>query len=206
MRTLAPPKQTRAWRGEIIYRAGEPVTHLFRVRSGAVILYVILEDGRRQIIDLAGPGDFLHFETSGELDHFAESLAPTELELFDFDSSMKCPDFVEDYLEQTRRRLAVERRHITMLGRKSAQERLADFLEYVSECLGCPPYVIELPMTRQQVADYLGLTLETVSRIFARWGRLGLLEQTGPGRYVVSGCAAGDDTAQPSLSGVLAAA
>lgn len=172
-----------AERGDGIYAAGDKAKCLFKVCSGAVILYMILEDGRRQIIDLAGPGDLLHFELDGELDHFAEALGPTELARFDGVAALADPDFMAYFLEQTRARLAMDRRHITMLGRKTAHERLADFLECVAECLGCPPGEIDLPMTRQQIADFLGLTLETVSRIFAQWLRDGRLILVAPGQY-----------------------
>lgn len=181
------PALKRYERGDSIYRAGDPGGQLMKICSGAVILYMILEDGRRQIIDLAGPGDLLHFELDGELDHFAEALKQTEISVIDGPTAMGDAAFIPYFLEQTRARLAVDRRHITMLGRKSAQERLAEFLSYVADCLACPPGEIELPMTRQQIADYLGLTLETVSRIFARWVRDGKLIQVAPGQYEVPG-------------------
>lgn len=172
-------------RGQEIYGAGQDAISLFKVCSGAVILFMILEDGRRQIIDLAGPGDLLHFELEGEYDHFAEAATETQLAVFNGPSALRDPAFLAFFLAQTRARLAMERRHITMLGRKNAQERLADFLETVSECFVSGPGAFELPMTRQQVADYLGLTLETVSRIFARWLREGRLVQVAPGQYAV---------------------
>lgn len=174
-------------RGDKIYAAGEEAAALYKVCSGAAILFMILEDGRRQIIDLAGPGDLLHFDLGGELDHFAEALTETELAVIDGPAALGDPDFLPFFLEQTRARLAMDRRHITMLGRKTAHERLADFLECVSECLDSAPGEIDLPMTRQQIADYLGLTLETVSRIFARWVREGRLVQIAPGQYGLPG-------------------
>ncbi|NNU17561.1 helix-turn-helix domain-containing protein [Parvularcula sp. ZS-1/3] len=192
-------------RGNEIYAAGEEAAALYKVCSGAVILFMILEDGRRQIIDLAGPGDLLHFDLDGELDHFAEALTETELAVFDGASALGDPDFLPFFLEQTRARLAMDRRHITMLGRKTAQERLADFLECVSECLGSAPGEIDLPMTRQQIADYLGLTLETVSRIFARWVREGRLVQVAPGQYELPGYGLNRVGAAIKVSALLAA-
>lgn len=170
-------------KGDQIYAAGDKAGRLVKVCSGAVMLYVILEDGRRQIVDLAGPGDLLHFEIDGELDHFAEALAATELAVMDGAEALGDPSFLPYFLEQMRARISLERRHIAILGRKSAQQRVADFLEYVSDCLNCPPGEIDLPMTRQQIADYLGLTLETVSRIFAKWVREGRLVQVDATHY-----------------------
>ncbi|WP_081871664.1 helix-turn-helix domain-containing protein [Parvularcula oceani] len=170
-------------RGEEIYAQGSKGGRLPKVCSGAAIIYALLEDGRRQIVDLAGPGDFLHFEFDGELDHAAEALCGTEIVEVSGDSAFSDPDLCALLVEQMRMRLAQERRHVTMLGRKTAQERLADFLDEVARCLGCPPGYIDLPMTRQQVADYTGLTLETVSRIFSRWSREGRLRKIGPTSY-----------------------
>lgn len=180
------PKNRQLRRGEQIYASGDRPRGLLKVGSGAAIVFVILEDGRRQILDLAGPGDLLHFEIDGELDHYAEALTDLDLQVIEPGAIVTDPAFLQYYLEQARMRLAVERRHITMLGRKSAQERLAEFLEYCADCLGCAPGALDLPMTRQQIADYLGLTLETVSRIFARWVREGHLKPLSPGHYEMS--------------------
>ncbi|ADM09538.1 transcriptional regulator FixK [Parvularcula bermudensis HTCC2503] len=192
-------------RGQTLYVAGEEATALMKVCAGAVILSVILEDGRRQIVDLVGPGDLVHFEVEGPLDHFAEALTDTEIAQIDGASALQDPDFRAYYLEQARARMVMDRRHITMLGRKSAQERLADFLECLAECLDCGPSAIDLPMTRQQIADYLGLTLETVSRIFARWGREGRLRQVSHDRYLLSDPSGGRGEPSVPLSRLLTA-
>lgn len=175
-------------KGEKIYAAGDKAGQLLKVCAGAVMLFIILEDGRRQIVDLAGPGDLLHFDIEGDIDHFAEALTPVELAVMDGAEALGDPSFLPYFLEQMRTRIGLERRHIAMLGRKSAQERVADFLEYISDCLNCAPGEIDLPMTRQQIADYLGLTLETVSRIFAKWVREGRLIQVDATHYELTFC------------------
>ena len=70
-------------KGAQIYAAGALTQGLQKVSSGAVILYQLLEDGRRQIVDFAAPGEILHFDFDGELDHFAEALTPVEILVLD---------------------------------------------------------------------------------------------------------------------------
>lgn len=174
-------------KGEEIYAAGSPANGMLKVCSGAVILFQLLEDGRRQIIDFAAPGEILHFELDGALDHFAEALTEVEIVAFDADDLMGDRSLAEFVFEQMRARLQRERAHITMLGRKSAAERLAEFLILASERLSSPLGDIELPMTRQQIADYTGLTLETVSRLFSRWTRERRLTRVGARSYRIEG-------------------
>lgn len=154
-----------------IYAAGDAGGALPKLLSGAVILYALMDDGRRQILDLAGPGDFLHFETSDELDHFAEALIPCEVAFYPAAALLQTADGAAFLMEQMRDRLSLERRHVSMLSQKGATERLAAFIHLAADCLGAEAGRIDLPLTRQQIADFTGLTLETVSRTFARWER-----------------------------------
>ena len=180
--------KVRAYRkGDEIYSAGAPAGMLLKVCSGAVILFQLLEDGRRQIIDFASPGEILHFEFDGTLDHFAEALTDAELVEFNAEDVLAERDLAEFVFEQMRARLQRERAHITMLGRKSAAERLAEFLILASERLSTDLGELDLPMTRQQIADYTGLTLETVSRLFSKWTRERRLTRIGPRVYRIEG-------------------
>lgn len=174
-------------KGKEIYAAGSLAGGLLKVCAGAVILFQLLEDGRRQIIDFAAPGELLHFELDGALDHFAEALTDAEIVEFSVDDIMADRDLGEFVFEQMRARLQRERAHITMLGRKSAAERLADFLIRASERLSSPLGDIDLPMTRQQIADYTGLTLETVSRLFSKWTRERRLTKVSTRCYRIEG-------------------
>lgn len=156
---------------DTIFRAGDLASALPKLTSGAAIIFAILPDGRRQVLDLVGPGDFLHFESEGELDHFAEALTACDVAWMDTAELMASPEAAQYLLTQMRERLGIERRHITMLSRKSAHERLADFVNLAADCLGRKGNQFELPLTRQQIADFTGLSLETVSRTFAGWQR-----------------------------------
>jgi CRP-like cAMP-binding protein len=174
-------------KGESIYASGAPASGLLKVCSGAVILFQLLEDGRRQIIDFVAPGEILHFELDGALDHFAEALTDAEIVEFEANDVLSNADLAEFVFEQMRARLQRERAHITMLGRKSAAERLAEFLILASERLASPLGDIDLPMTRQQIADYTGLTLETVSRLFSKWTRERRISKVGAHVYRIEG-------------------
>lgn len=174
-------------KGDEIYAAGAPAAGLFKVCSGAVILFQLLHDGRRQIIDFAAPGEILHFELEGTLDHFAEALTDVEIVEFSSNDIMADRDLAEFMFEQMRARLQRERAHITMLGRKSAAERLAEFLIVASERLSTQLGDVDLPMTRQQIADYTGLTLETVSRLFSKWTRERRITKVGVRSYRIEG-------------------
>ncbi|MEM0930347.1 MAG: Crp/Fnr family transcriptional regulator [Pseudomonadota bacterium] len=167
---MAAPIQSFKKR-DTIFAAGDAAGFLPKLLSGAVIIYALLPDGRRQVLDLAGPGDFLHFETCGEIDHYAEALNPCQVAFFKATELLAEAQTAHFLLEQMQDRLAIERRHITMLSRKSATERLADFVHLVADCLGQEEGELDLPLTRQQIADFTGLTIETVSRTFAQWER-----------------------------------
>ncbi|MGE0407645.1 MAG: helix-turn-helix domain-containing protein [Amphiplicatus sp.] len=180
-------------KGDEIYAAGAPAGGLLKIVAGAVILYQLLDDGRRQILDFVAPGEILHFEFDGALDHYAEALTETEIVEFcvgadDVLTNRELAEFV--VFEQMRSRLQRERAHITMLGRKSAAERLAEFLLIAAERLSTPLGGLELPMTRQQIADYTGLTLETVSRLFSKWIREQRLTKIGARAYRIEGALA----------------
>jgi CRP-like cAMP-binding protein len=169
-----------------IYAAGDAGGELPKLLSGAVILYALMEDGRRQVLDLAGPGDILNFETEAELDHYAEALTPCEVAFFPAADLLGTPDGAVFLMEQMRDRLALERRHLAMLSQKGATERLAAFVRLAADCLSAEAGRLDLPLTRQQIADFTGLTLETVSRTFAQWEREDVLTRVAGRTYQMS--------------------
>lgn len=174
-------------KSDAIYFAGDEVTSLMQVVSGAVMLFQIFEDGRRQVTDFVTAGELLHFQFNGELDHYAEALTNAELRMIDIQAATSDPETAAFVFEQMRARLERERRHVTLLGCKSAAERLAEFLILASQRLTSPVGELELPMTRQQIADYTGLTIETVSRLFSRWTRERRIIPTGKRTYRIEG-------------------
>lgn len=159
--------------GQPVFDEGEPSTHLFNVTRGAVRVYKLLPDGRRQVTGFLFPGDFLGL-SNGEQETYAYSAeAMTEVDLCRF-PRRSLEVVIEENIKLEKRllrmaanELAVAQDQMLLLGRKTARERVASFFLSLSERAvkrGQPGNPISVPMSRTDIADYLGLTTETVSR------------------------------------------
>jgi CRP-like cAMP-binding protein len=153
-------------RNSEIYGEGEAADYVYKVISGAVRTYKVLNDGRRQINSFYLPGDCFGLELGDEHTWLAEAIVGSTIAMVKRSavlSASKRDGEVARYLwSMTARQLDEARNHALLLI-KSAQERVAAFLLEMSQRL---PHrdSVELPMGRQDMADYLGLTIETVSR------------------------------------------
>lgn len=164
--------------GQTIVIEGDPIDHYFVIVSGTVRLYKAVVDGRRQIIDFFGPTDC--FGLTGLDEHAYSVEAITDVVMIRYPRQRLeavigvKPDLGRQLFRMACTELDQARRQMLLLGRKSAEERLASFLLGLAErqSHGC----IELAMSRQDIADYLGLTIETVSRIFTRFKRAHLID------------------------------
>jgi CRP/FNR family transcriptional regulator, nitrogen fixation regulation protein len=153
-----------------IYGEDEPAEFLYQVVSGAVRTYRMLDDGRRQIIAFYLPGDIFGVEAGEVHLSSAEAVGESQIVMVKRSSLMARADHERDLAKQlwtlTVRELQRVQQHSLVLI-KSAEERVAGFLlEMASRCSG--GLTVELPMSRQDIADYLGLTIETVSRTFTQ--------------------------------------
>jgi CRP-like cAMP-binding protein len=153
-------------RNEEIYGEAEPADYLYKVVSGAVRMYRVLNDGRRQIGAFYLPGDMFGLEP-GEDEHAssAEAIGDVTVLVFKrsavFALSARDADVARQLWEMTARELHRAHNHMLLLI-KSAQERVASFLlEMAGRGSGDE---VTLAMSRQDIADFLGLTIETVSR------------------------------------------
>lgn len=157
-------------RNEEIYGEGEPAEYFYQVATGAVRTYKLLSDGRRQIGAFYLPGDFLGLEAGAEHAFSAEAIGNCTVHYAKRSNilTMAARDGVlsADLWAATAKSLRGAQEHMLLLGRKTAEERVASFLLNMSGLAGRAGDVIELPMCRQDIADYLGLTIETVSRTF----------------------------------------
>ena len=162
--------------GQPLFHEGDPATQVFNITRGSLKIYKLLPDGRRQVMGFMFPGDFLGISISDEHAFSAEALEPTHMCRF---ARTRFDDFVEERPDMERRlyslaahELAAAQAQMVLLGRKSAAERLASFfldLAGRAQRLGNTPVTtIDLPMSRVDIADYLGLTKETVSRVLAQ--------------------------------------
>ena len=150
-----------------IYGEEEPAEYFYQVVRGAVRTYKVLEDGRRQIGAFHLPGDVFGLE-AGDVHAFsAEAIADSVIRVAKRSGivamAARDSDLAVDLLALTARSLRKAQEHMLLLGRKNAEERVATFLLDMAR-RGSAAEVIELPMSRQDMADYLGLTIETVSR------------------------------------------
>ncbi len=166
---------------------GDPAEHFFNVTAGTAKLFKLLPDGRRQITGFAGTGHFLGLAVSSSYSFSAEALEPMRICRF---SRPKLKVLLDDFpamekrlLEVASNELVAAQEQMLLLGRKTARERLASFLigraDVPTHCLGHQAGTAEtvlLPMTRNDIADYLGLTIETVSRTLTKLKAEGLIE------------------------------
>ncbi|MER2268273.1 helix-turn-helix domain-containing protein [Methylobacterium oxalidis] len=173
-------------REEEVYGEGEDAEFVYKVVEGAVRTHKVLSDGRRQITGFHLPGDLFGFEQGETHRHTAEALSTTKVLIFKRRQIERAATRSADVACQLWGMATKNLRHaqdlMLLLGRRSAQERVASFLMEVNERLGSTG-TFALPMTRRDIADYLGLTIETVSRTLSQLEDDGALLRTG-GRQV----------------------
>ncbi len=166
-------------RDEEIYGEGEDNEFVYKVVSGAVRTYKVMRDGRRQIGGFHLPGDYFGFELGTRHLLTAEATTDTKVLLFKRSQieSLATRDVsaARELWLMTAGQLRHAEDHMLLLGRKTATERLAAFLIEMDKRLGGTG-VVELPMSRRDIADYLGLTLETVSRGFSQFQASGIVQ------------------------------
>ena len=169
----------------LIFLEGDEGQSIFQVLHGSVMLYKLLPDGRRQVVEVLAAGDVFGFSRARVRTSSAETLAATRCLVMRREFIEQSPVLSQWLNARLLSQLCALQEHITLLGRKSATERVTSFLiRFIPgrgdhDCLG--PQVSEddasvrLTMTRQEIADYLGLMIETVSRVLTRLKRCGLL-------------------------------
>ena len=171
--------------GAEIYAQGDRADHLYRVAFGAVRVYRLLADGRRQICAFYLPGEVFGFETDRRHRFFAEAICASGIATIRQSAS---GEMNRDHLDSALRSLVRAQEHLLVVGQQNAMERVAAFLIDMADRQG-GLVRFDLPMSRSDIGDYLGLTIETVSRIFSKLraqsviGLLGLrsVEMSKPG-------------------------
>lgn len=166
-------------RRQTIVCEGTPATALFSIVSGVVKLYRSLADGRTQITGFRFPGEFFAAPHSGRYTTTVEALTSVEACCFPRSRlnrlSQRFPEIQANLIEMNHQHLAAAENQIFLLGRKTAREKVASFLLWYREKLDQEKMSqdrrMSLPMTRTEVADFLGLTTETVSRVLTGLAR-----------------------------------
>ncbi len=169
-----------------IYGENEPADYVYKVLTGSVRVYKILQDGRRQIEAFYFPGDVFGIELGSLHASSAEAVSACTIAVVrrstllaaaarDAGVSNRLWSYTAHELEQARRH--------AMLLVKTAQERVASFLIELSSRL--KGEAVELPMSRQDIADYLGLTIETVSRTLTQFQQSSAIELATSRRMIL---------------------
>lgn len=168
---------------EHIFTEGDKKAFVYIVVTGAVCLYKVLFDGRRQVIDFAYPGDMIGLGSAPVETLNAQATVATRVRCSSLGAlrqvAAQDPRVALRLYEALSLELYAMRDHLICVGQRSAIERVTSFLLALShrnESRGRDPLTIELPMTRADIGDFLGLTIETVSRTFSKLKSLGLIE------------------------------
>jgi CRP/FNR family nitrogen fixation transcriptional regulator len=173
---------------EEIYGEGEPSDYVYQVIGGAVRTYKLLNDGRRQIGAFHLPGDVFGLESGPVHRLTAEAIADTTVRLVKRRSLEHAAGITIQVAQSLRAMTAGELRHaedhMLLLGRKNAMERVASFLLEMDRRLARTG-MMALPMCRKDIGDYLGLTLETVSRTLSQLHNEGVLGFSGARQIVL---------------------
>jgi CRP-like cAMP-binding protein len=168
-------------RGETIFSEGDPAEFAYRVLKGAVRLCKHMVDGRRQIAQFLLPGDFFSFMELSEHSFTAEAVSDTTLICYPQRQIERLgeerPSLRKRFSALLSRRVRDIQNHLVILGRQTAKEKVASFLLLLIEHQGSDEQtLLDVPMSRQDIADYLGLTIETVCRVLSAMKRDGLVD------------------------------
>lgn len=188
-------------RNQTIFNEGDPVRYSYKLLEGGVRLCKVRPDGRRQIAEFLLPGDVFGFEMDQEHAMTAEALGEVvvlrvprgQLERL----SDELPSLRKKLMSMLCRELVAAQEHLVMLGRQTAKERVASFLILLASRRGAEDGdALGLPMGRQDIADYLGLTIETVCRALTDLKREGLIAIPNRHHVVLNDLAALEEVAE----------
>ncbi|MDX1408109.1 MAG: helix-turn-helix domain-containing protein [Saprospiraceae bacterium] len=172
-------------RGQRLFREGDPLNYLFMVRSGAVKTYKVLSAGDEQILDFHLPGAMIGFDalTNNIYNSHATALDTTCVCAFRFDTMAdvfrRSLNTQKAFLRLISTAINHEQRLLITLGSKAATQRIAAFLEMLSSYhrdRGYSATQFSLPMSRTDIANYLSLAVETVSRTLTKMQRDGTID------------------------------
>lgn len=178
--------------GACLLAEGESTAQVFNITNGTVRLSRLLSDGRRVVTGFLFPGDFLGLTLDGVNSVTAEAIG--EVEACSMDRNRlnglfeEIPKLEHRLLEMTVGEVIAGRDHMLLLARKTLRERMASFLVKFENHLredDEEPATLKLPMARADIADYLGVTVETISRCLAAMAEEGLIQLLSPRRIVL---------------------
>jgi CRP-like cAMP-binding protein len=180
----------------IIFLEGEEADSIYQLVDGTIMLYKLMPDGRRQIVELLHAGDVFGFSPAAVHECSAESFVASTCIVFKRADLARSPALMQSVNEHIQTQLCAMHDHAILLGRKTAIERIATFLMRCVpgrggyHCLATGPRSeragFRLSMTRHEIADFLGLTIETVSRCLSKLKRRGAISINKPDEIIVN--------------------
>lgn len=189
-----------------LFWQGDDARDVFEIVDGAVRIVRVLGDGRRVVTGFLFAGEIVGAGAGEQYQDSAEAIVQTQVRRCSrrrFESEIGgCPHLHRQYVDELHREMAAAQDHVVLLARKTAEERVSSFLlSMMRRTSGgaASAKVLHLPMARMDIADHLGLTIESVSRTMTRLRKLGVIVRIGrhttvvrqPGRLVA--LAADDD-------------
>jgi len=175
-------------KGEQLFQDGEKMQSLYAIRSGTFKTFTVNEQGEEQITGFHLAGDLLGFDAIAESEHpsFAKALETSMICEIPYNTLDTLSNTMPKLKKQILRLMSVEIRSdqemLTLLNRKNAEQRLATFIAALSEryhARGLSAQEFRLTMTRSDIGNYIGLTVETISRLFNRFHKSGMIKIEG---------------------------
>jgi CRP/FNR family transcriptional regulator len=175
-------------RGATLFRSGTPLGNLYVAREGTFKTVVTSEDGQQQVIGFHLPGELIGLDALGDGRHRCDAIALDAARLCEVPLSelemiaSQVPGLQRQLLRVMGRSMGRDQDHLEMMSRRQASDRVLLFLHSLSEryqALGRDGIQFSLPMTREEIASFLGLVIETVSRSFTRLQEEGLIAVRG---------------------------
>ena len=172
-------------KGDYLYRAGEPFQSVYAVRSGTVKGISVSNDGEEQVTGFYLPGEIVGMDGLANNRYVNSALALETSAVCEIpfnrleELSLKIPTLQRHFFQLMSREITVEQRLITLLSKNSAEERVAALLLSISRrnhARNLSAFSFRLPMSRADIGNYLGLTIETVSRVFSRFQKSEILK------------------------------
>jgi CRP-like cAMP-binding protein len=178
-------------KGGAVFNEGEPAQNYYQVIEGTVRVYKLMEDGKRQIVAFALPGDFFGFVADGTYDFSADAITPVTLRRVSKaqEAALFCkdPTFCQRLFSTVRDQLVAAQLRLVVIGRKTAVARVASFLDMLCKRRksSSSTLTLDLPMSRDDIGDYLGLASETVSRALTQLRKSRVIDLPTPQHVLV---------------------
>ncbi len=175
-------------KGEFIFEVGQPLKSLYALRSGACKSYSLSSDGEQQVTAFHLPGDIIGFDALATNTHQTNAVALETAMVCEIpfttldDLSADMPSLRKQITRLMSNEITVDQELIQLLTKKNAEQRMASFLLDLSlkyKAVNLSPYEFRLPMARSDIANYIGLTVETISRLLNRLQKSGAIDFNG---------------------------